>query len=112
MRKRHEKNSDIYWCKQITHRCVKLSSFHWARKPNKSFCVPLQASCPWRSSSKVPKVTRPSSGYFNATPAPPPSSETAPIPTHPPTPPHPQPPPLAHRHAPTLSPFLIFSVAI
>lgn len=43
-----------------------------------SFLLALQASCPWRSLSKVPKATRPSSGYSSATPARPPSSEPAP----------------------------------
>lgn len=40
-----------------------------------SSSVSIQASCPWRSSSKVPKATRPSCGYSSATPAQPPSSE-------------------------------------
>lgn len=40
-----------------------------------SFFLTPQASCPWRSLSKVPKATRPSSGYSSVTPAQPPSSE-------------------------------------
>uniref|UniRef100_A0AAQ5WZ54 Neuron-specific calcium-binding protein hippocalcin n=1 Tax=Amphiprion ocellaris TaxID=80972 RepID=A0AAQ5WZ54_AMPOC len=35
----------------------------------------VQANYPWKSSSKVPKATPPSSGYSSATPARPPSSE-------------------------------------
>lgn len=73
---------------------------HYRNCPIVTIHASVQASCPWRSSSKEPKATPPSSGYSSVTPAQPPSSE------------HPPPDPTYRKPAWRPAPSLPLSVAI